>query len=416
MTDKFQFYFNSADVKPGKGAGETVADATVYNELAKIKNWRRALSNFAEAPFKWKGYTWKTAEHAYHAAKFENINREAFLKFAQESGSELSRGTGADAQKERKMVKLTKQQITEWDAKKGNILKAIWREKFGQHEPSRNVLMLTGNAELWHRAPRGEAERWEGLEELRAEFRGAAGAAAAAGGGGAGAAADAGRAVVRPAPAAAPPVEEEAPAGEAKDEEEDADQAPAAPAAPEAADVALPRAPVPQPLPPTVAPPLTLPTAGGKPARATLTTMQPGAVATLQQAPPAPPVAQEKDASTLKFCPTCRGYLFLKSTPDALVRLCRKCGYSETEQKGGLVMEMMVQERSSEAYKILINEFTRKDPTLAHIRGPIKCPSAACETNTAGRPRDVIPIRWDEKKLRYLYICDVCGFQWRSRD
>jgi hypothetical protein len=79
-------------------------------------------------------------------------------------------------------------------------------------------------------------------------------------------------------------------------------------------------------------------------------------------------------------------------------------------------MEMRVQERSSEAYKILLNEYTRQDPTLAHIRGPIKCPSAACETNTSSKERDVIPIRWDEKQLKYLYICNVCGFQWRSRD
>jgi aspartate carbamoyltransferase regulatory subunit len=77
---------------------------------------------------------------------------------------------------------------------------------------------------------------------------------------------------------------------------------------------------------------------------------------------------------------------------------------------------MMVQERSSEAYKILINEYTRQDPTLAHIRGPIKCPNGPCASNTAGKERDVIPMRYDEKKLKYLYICDVCGFQWRSRD
>jgi DNA-directed RNA polymerase subunit M/transcription elongation factor TFIIS len=128
----------------------------------------------------------------------------------------------------------------------------------------------------------------------------------------------------------------------------------------------------------------------------------------------APP--KEEKHSTLRFCPVCRGYLFLSSSPSSLIRQCRKCGFSEEDKKGGLVMEMRIQERSSQAYKILINEYTRQDPTLAHIRGPIKCPSAACETNTAGKERDVIPIRWDEKQLKYLYICNVCGIQWRSRD
>jgi len=98
----------------------------------------------------------------------------------------------------------------------------------------------------------------------------------------------------------------------------------------------------------------------------------------------------------------------------ALLRVCRTCGYSENDTQGGLAMETVVQERSSEGYKILLNEFTRQDPTLPHVKS-IKCPRADCETNERGAERDVIYIKYDTVNLKYLYICNVCGEQWRSR-
>ena len=97
-----------------------------------------------------------------------------------------------------------------------------------------------------------------------------------------------------------------------------------------------------------------------------------------------------------------------------LLRLCRTCGFSEKDTQGGLAMETVVQERSSEGYKILLNEFTRQDPTLPHVV-TIKCPKATCITNTGKQQRDVIYIKYDAVNLKYLYICNVCGEQWRSR-
>jgi DNA-directed RNA polymerase subunit M/transcription elongation factor TFIIS len=48
MTDKFQFYSNSADVAPGKGTGETLVSSEVYSGLRKVKHWRRILSEKSE--------------------------------------------------------------------------------------------------------------------------------------------------------------------------------------------------------------------------------------------------------------------------------------------------------------------------------------------------------------------------------
>jgi DNA-directed RNA polymerase subunit M/transcription elongation factor TFIIS len=126
-------------------------------------------------------------------------------------------------------------------------------------------------------------------------------------------------------------------------------------------------------------------------------------------------------AHTIKFCPTCHNYLFPDVRPaddgdvkQELRRYCKSCGYSEADKQGGLILETNLQEKVSEGYKIILNEFTRLDPTLPHVKN-IKCPNTACKTNTGQAEPDVINIKYDATNLKYLYICNVCGEQWRSR-
>ena len=125
--------------------------------------------------------------------------------------------------------------------------------------------------------------------------------------------------------------------------------------------------------------------------------------------------APQASESSLKYCSVCDNYLYMMVDGESqeLRRMCRKCGFTE-ESAGGLVMEMMIQQRSTEGYKILLNEFTRKDPRLPHIRKNITCPNQACESNHGKEP-DVIYIKYDVVNLMYLYICDICGDQWHSR-
>jgi DNA-directed RNA polymerase subunit M/transcription elongation factor TFIIS len=122
----------------------------------------------------------------------------------------------------------------------------------------------------------------------------------------------------------------------------------------------------------------------------------------------------------MKFCPTCRYYLYLKADNEdgndkkELTRLCVNCGYTEVETTGGLISETMVQQKSSEAFKIMINEFTRQDNTLPHIK-MVPCPKIECPTNN-GKERDVIYMTYDAPGKKNLYICNVCGEQWKSRN
>ena len=131
--------------------------------------------------------------------------------------------------------------------------------------------------------------------------------------------------------------------------------------------------------------------------------------------------------ASLRFCPTCRYYLYLDTqtfnegagagageAAPRLRRLCRNCGYTENEEKGGLITELKLQEKVAEGYKVLLNEFTRLDPTLPHVDN-IHCKNAECQSNTGGAKPDVIYIKYDTVNMKFLYICNVCGEQWRSR-
>ena len=68
---RFVFYSKSADALPGKGGGkdirfqEQLNTKTDYTELERIKNWRKALSNFYVAPFILDDNEWNSVEHFF---------------------------------------------------------------------------------------------------------------------------------------------------------------------------------------------------------------------------------------------------------------------------------------------------------------------------------------------------------------
>jgi DNA-directed RNA polymerase subunit M/transcription elongation factor TFIIS len=249
------------------------------------------------------------------------------------------------------------------------VQQELWEAKFSQNPEARKVLLLTQTAELWHSAPRAGKVRWTGLEVLRDELA--------------------------KAKQNAPP-----PTTEMADAEEDTPVAPTPAAAKKTAKKTNAKAkkttnaPVPE----------------GNLTTGEVVEQPPEEVALPDMDAP------ERQETAVRFCPVCRYYMYLQVAGEdqSLYRQCKNCGHREDEEKGGLVMEMQVQERSAEGYRILLNEFTRQDPRLPHIRKNIKCPDPACKSNHGETEPDVIYIKYDAVNLRYLYICDVCGYQWRS--
>ena len=254
---------------------------------------------------------------------------------------------------------------------------AGWRRALAKGENLDTILPLTHSAQLWMTQGKTKTRR-EDLEATRASVAAEAKAAEA----------KAAEAIQRP-----PPTQSEMPApGSPKKktstkkkgggDENNATAPPAAAVAPAAAEGQVIQGLLPEPPPADV---------------------------------PVPEDGPEQENSVIRFCPTCRYYLYLQVEGEEqnLFRVCRSCGYKEEDVKGGLVMETTVREHATEGYKILLNEYTRQDPRLPRLK-TIPCPDPACDSNHGKAPSDVIYIKHDAVNMLYMYICDVCGFTWRS--
>ena len=166
------FFSGSADMPPGQGVLEWVADAARYAALAEVRHWRRMLSNFWPAEFTLGDRTYRTVEHAFQAAKIALADPVPAERFALESGSDLARGDGLAARKHRKLLLLDAAQLREWDTGKDAVMREAMRAKFSRHESLRAVLLATLPAQLWHGTGRGQPPaRIHDLETIRESLR-----------------------------------------------------------------------------------------------------------------------------------------------------------------------------------------------------------------------------------------------------
>ena len=100
------------------------------------------------------------------------VNRIKAHAFTRESGSPLGMGTGREAQKNRRMVVLSKEQMDAWNTISLEVMRAAAFAKYEQHPDSLpQVLRLTDSAELYHlvtaRGKPSELVRFHHLEEIR---------------------------------------------------------------------------------------------------------------------------------------------------------------------------------------------------------------------------------------------------------
>ena len=176
--DQFSFYSKSSDTPPGKGANEK-GDPKDYEELGKIKDWRKQLSHFDVAEFTCDGSPednivfppgskWNTLEHFWQAAKLSLADQD----FANELrvGYKNGDGDGAQAQRLRKGVNLTKEQLDQWDQMKMNVMYVASLAKFGQHPEKLRILCLTKNATLMHYTRGSPLVHFTHYEKVRDEL------------------------------------------------------------------------------------------------------------------------------------------------------------------------------------------------------------------------------------------------------
>jgi len=165
----------AGQIVPGRTNQEYTMDPTIYNELNSILNWRHVLSNFYAFDFTIEVspdviLTFRTIEHGFHYFKIRLSSPIRAFEFALESGTALSKGTGADAKRARKLVVLNDTQIQQWNRMSWSVMEQLAKCRFSQDPYSKKILLLTQQAQLWHTVSRKAPVRFEHLERIRNEL------------------------------------------------------------------------------------------------------------------------------------------------------------------------------------------------------------------------------------------------------
>jgi len=180
-TDILLFYSKSKDLPagthvPGRLYQEHTDDPEHYLQLNAIPNWRRVLSNFHVFDFTIEVapdtvLTFRTIEHGFHYFKIKIADPSRAFEFALESGSKLSKGDGLDARRARKIVVLSEQDLKTWEQQRDHVLEMLATCRYTQDPLSKQVLLATQDAQLWHIVSRSTPVRFEFLERLRDKLR-----------------------------------------------------------------------------------------------------------------------------------------------------------------------------------------------------------------------------------------------------
>lgn len=138
--------------------------------IGPFKNEFRFLSNFHEGgPICYRGYAYKTAEHAFQASKADKLIDREWVALA---------ATPSEAKRRGRIVSLR----PDWEFIKDRIMYEIVKEKFLQHGELARKLTETGSEDLveinswgdryWGQDPQGKGQNKLGkiLMKVRSEL------------------------------------------------------------------------------------------------------------------------------------------------------------------------------------------------------------------------------------------------------
>jgi predicted NAD-dependent protein-ADP-ribosyltransferase YbiA (DUF1768 family) len=166
------FYYSKSANKPaGKGTNEQSLNYNIYDELNKIKDWRKILSNLYNNEFTYDNKIYNSVEHAFQAKKIEIVNKEKALWFCKNSGNTIGISDGIIARKNRKIVILTNEELQKWNDIKEKIMDDILLAKFTQIPIAKQVLLLTHDAILLHGTRGNPIKRQYNLENIRKKLK-----------------------------------------------------------------------------------------------------------------------------------------------------------------------------------------------------------------------------------------------------
>ena len=115
--------------------------------------------------------------------------------------------------------------------------------------------------------------------------------------------------------------------------------------------------------------------------------------------------------SSTHFCPNCEMMFYTRlneehKTPE---HYCRNCGETKPIDQNNIVISSitLIKEKNNFDVSNYVNEYTKYDKTLPRKQGIcINCNDT----------QDLIIKRYDDSKLKYLYICSKCNHVWDTSD
>ena len=148
----------------------------------------------------------------------------------------------------------------------------------------------------------------------------------------------------------------------------------------------------------------------------------------------------------MNFCKVCDNLYYIKIAEEddnTLKYYCRKCGNEDDSIVANLENICVSKSQKNDmdgSYKHIVNKYTKFDPTLPRIYN-IKCVNEHCISNAPKKEKkimkdeetksneskqdvlkpsndehEIIYLRYDDKNMKFVYICTSCDTVWKSCD
>jgi len=122
----------------------------------------------------------------------------------------------------------------------------------------------------------------------------------------------------------------------------------------------------------------------------------------------------------MHFCSKCDNMYYIKvedNNCNKITYYCRNCGNHEDnliDMRKCVLKEII--NKNDNKYDMFINKYTKFDKSLPRLNY-IKCPNSECSSNAKDfdlKEREIIYIRYDNIKMKYIYLCSHCDITWNT--
>ena len=118
----------------------------------------------------------------------------------------------------------------------------------------------------------------------------------------------------------------------------------------------------------------------------------------------------------MDFCEYCENMYYIREDDvNNIIFYCKNCSATKKIDNVNHAKKIAInnQEESNEKYTKYINPNIVYDSTIPHVNN-IVCPNKEC-TKSKNMDNNVLYIKYDKSKIKYLYCCSYCKYFWTSK-